>query len=135
MKKYYYASFTYLILGMLAGVFYRELTRISGYQQETVLRGVHTHILVLGFIFFLVVLLLDKAFGFRESKSEKAWFIGYNLSFICFIITMVIRGTAQVKGFDVPGLSHMAGLTHALQGISMIWFMVLLGKAIGIKEK
>ena len=53
MKKYYYISFTYLMLGLIAGVFYRELTRMSDFTGETVLKGVHTHILVLGFVFFL----------------------------------------------------------------------------------
>ena len=130
MKKYFYSSFTYLILGLLAGVFYRELTRMSDFTGETVLRGVHTHILVLGFIFFLVVLLLDKNFGLSKLKGAKAWFITYHVGLITTIATMMARGVAEVKGFDIAGLSHMAGVTHTLLGITLIWFMVLLGKTI-----
>lgn len=132
MKKYYYISFTYLILGLIAGVFYRELTRASNFTGETVLRGVHTHILVLGFVFFLVVLLLEKNFGLSKLKSIKAWLITYQVGFVAVIATMVVRGVAEVKGFDVAGLSHMAGVSHTLLGIALIWFMVLLGKAIKI---
>lgn len=134
MKKYYYISFTYLILGLIAGVFYRELTRVSNFTGETVLRGVHTHILVLGFVFFLVVLLLEKNWELSKLKSVKAWVITYQVAFVAVIATMVVRGVAEVKGFEVAGLSHMAGVSHTLLGIALIWFMVLLGKAIKIEK-
>lgn len=134
MKKYYYISFTYLILGLIAGVFYRELTRVSNFTGETVLRGVHTHILVLGFVFFLVVLLLEKNLELSKLKSIKAWVITYQVAFVAMIATMVVRGVAEVKGFEVAGLSHMAGVSHTLLGIALVWFMVLLGKAIKIEK-
>ena len=130
MKKYYYLSFTYLILGLIAGVFYRELTKAAGFTGDTVLRGVHTHLLVLGFLFFLVVLLLEKSFGLSHIKGMKAWFITYQVALITVVATMVVRGIAEVKGFEVAGLSHMAGLTHALLGIALVWFMILVGKVI-----
>lgn len=130
MKKYYYLSFTYLILGLIAGVFYRELTKAAGFTGDTVLRGVHTHLLVLGFLFFLVVLLLEKSFGLSHLKGMKAWFITYQVALITVVATMVVRGIAEVKGFEVAGLSHMAGLTHALLGITLVWFMILVGKVI-----
>ena len=134
MKKYYYLSFTYLILGLIAGVFYRELTRMFNFTGETVLKGVHTHILVLGFVFFLVVLLLEKNFGLSKLKSTKAWLITYQVALVTVVATMVARGVAQVKGFDIAGLSHMAGASHALLGIALIWFMVLLGKVIKLEK-
>ena len=134
MKKYYYISFTYLILGLIAGVFYRELTRTSNFTGETVLRGVHTHILVLGFVFFLIVLLLEKNFELSKLKSIKAWLITYQVAFVAVIATMVVRGVAEVKGFEVAGLSHMAGVSHTLLGIALIWFMILLGKAIKVEK-
>ena len=134
MKKYYYISFTYLILGLIAGVFYRELTRASNFTGETVLRGVHTHILVLGFVFFLIVLLLEKNFELSKLKSIKAWLITYQVAFVAVIATMVVRGVAEVKGFEVAGLSHMAGVSHTLLGIALIWFMILLGKAIKVEK-
>lgn len=134
MKKYYYISFTYLILGLIAGVFYRELTRMSNFTGETVLKGVHTHILVLGFVFFLVVLLLEKNFALSKLKSTKAWLITYQVALVTVVATMIARGVAQVKGFDTAGLSHMAGASHALLGIALIWFMVLLGKVIKLEK-
>lgn len=122
------------MLGLIAGVFYRELTRMSDFTGETVLKGVHTHILVLGFVFFLVVLLLEKNLGISNLKSAKAWLITYQVALVTVVATMVARGVAQVKGFEIAGLSHMAGASHALLGIALIWFMILLGKAIKLEK-
>lgn len=122
------------MLGLIAGVFYRELTRMSDFTGETVLKGVHTHILVLGFVFFLVVLLLEKNLGISNLKSAKAWLITYQVALVTVVATMVARGVAQVKGFEIAGLSHMTGASHALLGIALIWFMILLGKAIKLEK-
>lgn len=130
MKKYYNAAMIYLILGLSLGVFYREFTKMLGFEGQTVLKVLHTHVLVLGCIFFILVLLVEKSFTLSSLKQSQAWFIFYNIAFIIFIITMLIRGILQVKGLDMNGLTHMSGLAHALIGVALIWFMVLLGKCI-----
>lgn len=130
MKKYYNAAMIYLIIGLGLGVFYREFTKMSGFEGQTVLKGLHTHVLVLGFIFFIVVLLLEKNFSLSSLKQSKSWFVFYNIAFVAFIGTMLARGILQVKGLDMNGLSHMAGLVHALMGIALVWLMVILGKQI-----
>ena len=130
MKKYYNTAFIYLVLGLGLGVFYREFTKMLGFEGQTVLRGLHTHVIVLGFIFFMIVLLLEKNFNINGLKQSKVWFIFYNISLVAVIVTMLVRGILEVKGLDMAGLSHMAGLAHALMGGALIWFMILLGKAI-----
>ena len=130
MKKYFNAAMAYLIFGLIAGVFYREFTRMSDFTDQTMLKGIHTHILVLGFIFFIVVLLLDKNFGFSKMKGSKPWFISYNVCMVFLVATMVARGIAQVKGIEISGLSHIAGLAHTLFGASLIWFMVIGNKML-----
>ena len=134
MKRYYYASFTYLILGLIAGIFYRELTRAVGFTGDTVLRSVHTHLLVLGCLFFLVVLLLEKSFDLIRFKGTKVWFVIYQVALLAAVATMIVRGVAEVRGFTIAGLNRMAGVSHALLGISLVWFMTLLGKAISIQK-
>lgn len=68
MKKLYNAAFIYLIIGLLSGVFAREYTKAQGIKGSTMLQLVHTHVLVLGFVFFLVALALFKVFNVRETK-------------------------------------------------------------------
>ena len=42
------------------GVFYREFTKFSGFTGKTALYVVHTHYFLLGMVFFLLLLLLEK---------------------------------------------------------------------------
>ncbi|MGH1284832.1 DUF2871 domain-containing protein [Bacillus toyonensis] len=130
MKKLYNAAFIYLIIGLLSGVFAREYTKAQGINGSTMLQLVHTHVLVLGFIFFLVAFALVKVFQMQETKSFRAWFVVYNTGLIVTIVTMVCRGLLQVNGTDFNGLSHMAGLGHAIISIGFVWFMILLKKSI-----
>ncbi|MBB6625672.1 DUF2871 domain-containing protein [Clostridium gasigenes] len=130
MKKYLNLSMFYLVLGLVLGVFYREFTKINGFEGQTVLGAVHSHVLVLGFLFFLIVLLLEKNFKISEVKHFGKWLIFHNVALIYMLSTLVARGILQVTGKDFSGLSHIAGLSHAIFGISLVWFMVILKKSI-----
>ncbi|MGG0182755.1 DUF2871 domain-containing protein [Bacillus tropicus] len=129
MKKLYNAAFIYLIIGLLSGVFAREYTKAQGIKGATMLQLVHTHALVLGFVFFLIAFALFKVFQMQETKSFCAWFVVYNVGVIFTIVTMLWRGLLQVNGTDFNGLSHMAGLGHVITSIGLVWFMILLKKS------
>ena len=130
MKKYFNLATIYLVLGLAMGVFYREFTKVNGFEGKTVLSVVHTHALTLGFMFFILVLLLVKNFKISESKGFKGWCILYNVSLIYLLITLTARGILQVLGNDFGGLSHIAGLGHVLLSIALIWFVVIVNKSI-----
>lgn len=55
MKKIINTAMIYLALGLAAGVFYREFTKWNGFTGKTTLGVVHTHLLVLGMLFFLPI--------------------------------------------------------------------------------
>lgn len=130
MKKYFNFATFYLVLGLVMGVFYREFTKLNGFEGRTVLSVVHTHALTLGFIFFILALLLEKNFGLSKVKHFSKWMILYNVSLIYVLITFIARGIMQVLGTDFAGLSHIAGLGHAFLGIAMIWFVFIVNKSI-----
>ena len=130
MQKYFKISSFYLALGLILGVFYREFTRFNNFTDATTLGLVHTHTLVLGFIFFILVLLLEKNFNISSIKNFKAWIITYNIGLIYLLSTLVFRGILEVKGSDFAGLSHISGLGHAILGISLAWFCVIVNKSI-----
>lgn len=130
MKKYLNLSAFYLAIGLAMGVFYREFTKMNGFEGQTVLGGVHSHALVLGFLFFLVVLLLEKNFQISEVKHFGKWLIAHNVALIYMLSTLVARGILQVTGGEFAGLSHIAGLGHALLGASLVWFLVILNKSV-----
>ena len=130
MQKYFKISTFYLILGLILGVFYREYTKLNNFTGVTNLSATHTHVLILGFMFFIIVLLLEKNFNISSIKGFKSWLITYNVSFIYFIITLVFRGILQVNNNNFVGLSHIAGLAHVILGISLCWFATIVNKAL-----
>lgn len=130
MKKYFNLATFYLILGLAMGVFYREFTKINGFEGKTSLSIIHTHILTFGFIFFILVLLLEKNFKLSQNKNFKKWCIFYNISLIYLVVTFTIRGTFQVLGHDFVDLNHISGLSHVLLSIALIWFTIICNKAI-----
>lgn len=130
MKKYLNFATFYLVLGLAMGVFYREFTTLNGFEGKTVLSAVHTHAITLGFIFFILVLLLENNFGLSKVKHFGKWMVLYNVSLVYVLGTFTARGIMQVLETDFAGLSHIAGLGHAMIGITMIWFVVIVNKAI-----
>lgn len=130
MKKLFNLSFFYLILGLALGVFFREFTKLNDFSDATVLSATHTHTLVLGFIFFLVVIILEKVFNISTVKQFNIWLVVYNIGLLSLISTLVARGILEVLNKDFAGLPHMAGTSHAILGLSLVWFMIILRKSI-----
>lgn len=134
MQKYFKISSFYLLFGLVMGIFSREFTKFNNFSGYTVLKSVHTHTLVLGFLFFIIVLLLEKNFTISNNKSFNKWIILYNLGLLYLIITLSIRGILQVIGSDFVVLSHIAGLGHAILGISLVWFLAIVNKELKVYD-
>lgn len=134
MQKYFKISSFYLLFGLVMGIFSREFTKFNNFSGYTVLKSVHTHTLVLGFLFFIIVLLLEKNFTISNNKSFNKWIVLYNLGLIYLIITLSIRGILQVIGSDFVDLSHIAGLGHAILGISLVWFLAIINKELKVYD-
>ena len=134
MQKYFKISSFYLLFGLVTGIFSREFTKLNNFSGYTVLKSVHTHTLVLGFLFFIIVLLLEKNFTISNNKSFNKWIVLYNLGLLYLIITLSIRGILQVIGSDFVGLSHIAGLGHAILGVSLVWFLAIVNKELKVYD-
>lgn len=131
MRKSFIASFVYLGLGLVAGVFYREFTKAYNFAEgsPTQLSVLHTHLLTLGFLFFLIVLMLDKQFNLSEDSRFKTFFWSYNAGLVITISIMTWHGMLTVQGVTeiskaIPGI---AGLGHILLGLGLVFFMLTLG--------
>ncbi|BAR75759.1 hypothetical protein BASH2_02352 [Bacillus anthracis] len=132
MKKLYNASFTYLIIGLLSGIFAREYGKYKGIVGSTLLNLLHTHTLVLGFFFFLIALGLAKVFAFHEAKSFNKWFVVHNIALILMLGSLAARGLLQLNGADFKGLTYIVGFSHSLMAVTLIWFMLLIKKSFKI---
>ena len=126
----------YAILAMVGGVFYREFTKFNGFTAKTTLSVVHTHYFLLGMVFFLLLLLLEKNFSFTGAKTRRVlviYHIGLNLTAVMFIV----RGVAQVlvpasslsSGMN-GAISGVAGIGHILLGVSIILLLVQIRRSV-----
>lgn len=101
MKRYVNAAFLYAVLAMAGGVFYREFTKFNCFSAKTTLGVVHTHYFLLGMVFFLLLLLLERSFSFTGAKTGRVlavYHCGLNLTAAMF----VARGVTQVLGTELP---------------------------------
>ena len=82
MKRYMNTALLYAVLAMAGGVFYREFTKFNSFAGKTTLGVVHTHYFLLGMVFFLLLLVLEKNFSFTGKRTGRilaAYHIGLNL--------------------------------------------------------
>lgn len=130
MKKLFYTVSFYGILGLLLGIFYREYTNVSNFEGVTALGKLHTHSLALGFLFFLIIIILEKTFQLSNKKFFKGFYFVYNIGLLGTIGTLVARGILEVKGTNFNGLNHIAGTFHFILSIGMILFLMNLHQAL-----
>lgn len=130
MKRLMNVSIVYGVLALVGGVFYREFTKINGFTGFTTLSVVHTHYLMLGMVFFLMLVLLENNFHFIGNKVRK-YLVFYHIGLNLTVVMLVVRGVVQVLSLDVSGLiSGIAGIGHLILGISMVLVLISIRKCI-----
>lgn len=134
MKRYINLSLLYAVLAMVGGVFYREFTKFNGFTGKTSLGVVHTHYFLLGMVFFLLLLLLEKNFAFTGAKTGRVlvvYQVGLNLT----AVMLAVRGVTQVPGLPLTSgmsaaLSGVAGIGHILLGISLVLVLLQVRRSV-----
>ncbi|WP_288519880.1 DUF2871 domain-containing protein [uncultured Holdemanella sp.] len=133
MKRLMNASIVYGVLGLIGGVFYREFTKLNGFTGFTTLSVVHTHYLMLGMVFFLMLVLLENNFRFIGNKVRK-YLLFYHIGLNLTVVMLVVRGVVQVLSLDVSGaaISGIAGIGHLILGISMVLILISIRKKLDV---
>ncbi len=134
MKRYMNAAFLYAVLAMAGGVFYREFTKFNGFSGRTALGVVHTHYFLLGMVFFLLLLLLEKNFSFTGAKTGRilaVYHAGLNLTAVMFVVRGVtqVLGTPLSSGMDAA-ISGMAGIGHILLGVDLVLLLLQIKRSV-----
>ncbi|MGA4508481.1 DUF2871 domain-containing protein [Propionibacteriaceae bacterium G1746] len=133
MKRLFYASFAYMVVGVLSGLFYREFTKLNDWPegQFTQLGLAHTHLLALGFIVLLVVLLLEKVFTLSHSNLFGWFFWLYNAGVIVTSAMLIVHGSLTVLGRESNAMiAGIAGLGHILVTVGMVLLFLMLRTAV-----
>lgn len=134
MKRYMNLALLYAVLAMVGGVFYREFTKFNDFAAKTTLGVVHTHYFLLGMVFFLLLLLLEKSFSITGAKTDRilaAYQVGLNLT----EVMLVVRGVTQVLGTELSSgmsaaISGIAGIGHILLGVSLVMLLVQIKRSV-----
>lgn len=138
MKRYMNSALLYAILAMIGGVFYREFTKFNGFTAKTTLSVVHTHYFLLGLVFFLLLLVLEKNLTFTGAKTGRVlafYHIGLNLT----AVMLVVRGVTQVLGADLSrgldaAISGMAGIGHILLGSGLVLLLLEIRRSVAASQ-
>ena len=129
MKRLMYSSALYTLLGLLSGLFYREMTKAEDFSQLNV---THTHLLVLGTIMFLIFMIIEGQFKLTtHTKLFNSFFYIYHLGVLVTVAMQFVNGISTIKDLSVsPAIAGIAGLGHIFLTIAFILFFILLGKRI-----
>lgn len=135
MKKLYNAAAVYMILGLAGGLFYREYSKYFNFDGFTQLSVVHTHLLTLGMLFFLLVLVLEKVFTLSKSRWFNLFFWHYNAGLLLTAGMMVIHGMMTLRGkADSAMLDGISGLGHIIITVGIVFLFVALKQRLFAKQ-
>lgn len=134
MRRYLNTALIYAVLAMAGGVFYREFTKWNGFTEKTVLGVIHTHYFVLGMMFFLILLFMEKNFSFTGKKTERIlifYHVGLNLTGVMFFARGIVQVLNPVlsSGLDAS-ISGIAGIGHIILGVSLVLLLIQMKRSI-----
>lgn len=123
----------YTLVGLAAGLFYREFTKLNGFEEgmHGQLGLAHTHILTLGVIVLLVVMALEKSFALSAGRLFRWFFWIYNAGVVVTAVGLVWHGMLQVIGQESSKMiAGIAGTGHMLLGAGFVLLLLMLRKAV-----
>lgn len=136
MKKIFYTAISYLLLGLASGVFYRKFTVLNNFTGNTQLKVAHTHILILGFLIFLMLTLFERVFNISKNKRFNKFFVVYNIGLILTTVMFFVIGIAQVKGNNIgPAMSGISGLGHVIITVGFVFLFMVLKDQLFLEDK
>ena len=133
MRRLLYAFLVYMIIGLVSGFYYRELTKAHDFTGDTQLALVHTHTLILGMFMFLILLPLEKVFKLSSYYLFNWFFIVYNIGVIITVGMMLTKGTKSLEKFFTRSICWICRYRSYRNACWLILLFFLLRQAI-LKE-
>lgn len=94
------------------------------YREFTTLSVDHTHYLMVGMVFFLLLVVVEKNFHFVDNKVLK-YLLFYHIGLNLTVVMLTIRGVVQVLSLDAS-IAVLIGIAHLILGISMVLVLILI---------
>lgn len=139
MKKLWKTAFVYLIVATvfevaLAGLL--EATGIHAAGDGIAARPlgliVHTHLLGLGFFFYILLLMLDKLFALSHDPGFRRFELVYNAGLVLAAVIMIYRSLGEVLAYEVSKMLAMGigTIAHILVTVGLIMFALILKRGV-----
>ena len=122
-------SYTFLVMGLIGGVFYREFTKFYDYQAKNHLSKLHVHILILGFLLMMIIYIVSKEYDVKRILSLKKPIYVFISGFTFTMVNMTLFGIYDVvgEGKDIvirAALEGLSGIGHIVLSIGIVWMAV-----------
>src|SRR5690625_7930523 len=99
MKRLLDTALVYMVFGLASGLFYREYVKATdSLGTHTQLNTLHTHLLVLGMLMFLLVLALDAIFSLSGQRSFAVSYWTYDIGLLVTVALRLGRGVHTLSG-------------------------------------
>lgn len=123
MKKLFKTFVSFISLALLVEVVILISTKVTGWDNfangRPFLAAVHVHLMVLGAIFFLVQIVLEKQFSITSTKLYNVFYIIYIVGLSLNVSMMLYKGFAQIFDFAI-----IRAITEACSAIAHISLFV-----------
>lgn len=121
-------SFTYLLMGLILGAFYREFTKFYGYTNKTHLDKVHPHTIILGFVVLFLIYLCVRKYTKEDLKKIQSSIYVYITGLVLTISNMFLIGIYEVVSegkeiIKIDALNGISGIGHIILLLGTIMFM------------
>ncbi len=125
------SAFGYAVAGLASGLYYRELTKAQDFDGPTQLSIVHTHLLVLGVLFLLIVAIFERLFVLSTSPLYRWFTVTFHAGLLLTVAMQLVHGTMQVFDKDASAaISGIAGIGHVLLTVAFVVFFLALRTAV-----
>ena len=122
-------SYTFLVIGLFSGVFYREFTEFYKYQADNHLSKLHVHVLILGFLLMMILYIVVREYDAKKILSFKKPLYVFISGFTFTIVNMTLFGIYEVVSANRPiikkaALEGLSVLGHIILSIGIVWLVV-----------
>lgn len=132
-RTFYRSAVAWTAIGLAGGLGYREITKTNDFHGLTQLGVVHTHALVLGTTFFLLMLVLRRVGLLAAGRAASALPIAWNAGLAITVTMLSVKGFGQVTGAswaDAKAIAGISGLGHMTLTAALICLLVAVGGAL-----
>ncbi|MEG2158516.1 MAG: DUF2871 family protein [Clostridia bacterium] len=136
MKKLLKTFISFIILALVVEVAILLTTKIVGWDPTVSGRpwvvSAHVHIMVLGALFTLIMMILDKLFNITSAKLFSAFYIVYLVGFSLLLAFILYKGFNQLLGGTIINgiLQAGAGMAHITMFVALFMFCAVLKQSV-----